>query len=255
VRKIALITGAGRRIGRALALAMAQDRYVVAAHYNTAGSAAADVAKTIRTMGGEAQIFGADLSDPTKAATLIDDVAHALGGISLLINNASFYDRDQLRTLTLHSWRKLTDVNLTAPVMLMQAFARQFDAYKIAGDGVILNMLDVQIASPSPEFTSYFCAKSGLEMATRLAALALAPKIRVNAIAPGLVLPSCGQTQKAFEERQQFTPLQAGLGTDDIVHAARFLRDAQQTTGHVLTVDGGQHLMGFGNSAISAVGT
>lgn len=249
----ALVTGAGQRLGRAIALALADDGHAVAVHYNSSRGPAEAVVAEIEAAGGRAQAFGLDLSDPKAATGLVHAAAGALGPLSLLVNSASYYDSDHLRTLTMESWRKLTDVNLAAPVMLMQAFAKQFDESGLAR-GAIVNMLDVQILAPSPQFFSYFCAKAALEAATRLAAFELAPKITVNGVAPGLVLPSWGQTPEAFAERQTLTPLGAGLGADDIVGAVRYLAQAPQVTGQMLSVDGGQRLMGFGNADVKPTG-
>ena len=247
--KTALVTGAGKRLGKEIALALAEDGYAVGVHFNTSQGPAEDVAAEIRQKGGRAETVGRDLADIAEAGLLIEDAAAKLGAISLLVNSASYYDADSLSDMTPESWRKLTDVNLAAPVMLMKAFARQFAEAQLER-GAIVNMLDVQIEAPSPQFFSYFCAKSGLEAATRLAALELAPKVRVNAVAPGLVLPSWGQTPDEFAERQELTPLGAGLGAEDIVGAVRYLANASQVTGQVIAVDGGQRLMGFGNADV-----
>lgn len=247
--RTALVTGAGQRLGKAMAQAFAADGYAVGVHYNSSRAPAEAVVAEIAAQGGRAAAIECDLSDPTAAGALVEAAVAALGPVDLLVNSASFYGADTLATLDAASWRRLTDVNLAAPVMLMQAFARQFDAADRA-TGAIVNMLDVQLAAPSPAYFSYFCAKAGLEMATRLAALELAPRIRVNGIAPGLVLPSGGQTEAEFAARQALTPMGAGLSADDIVEAARYLASARQVTGRVLAVDGGQALMGFGNAAI-----
>lgn len=245
--RAALISGAGKRLGRAMARALAEDGFAVAAHYHSSASDAESLVAEITAAGGRAVALGAELSDPAAALSLVARAAEALGPISFLVNSASFYDSDSLATVTPESWRKLVDVNLAGPVFVLAGFARQAPEGSAA-----VNMLDVQITAPSPDFFSYTCAKSGLEAATRLAAMELAPrKIRVNAIAPGLVLPSFGQTPDEFAARQALTPLGAGLGAADIVQAMRFLRDAPQVTGHVLPVDGAQRLMSFANSVLT----
>lgn len=255
--RTALVTGAGKRLGRAMALAFAERGYGVAAHYNGSRDGAEEAVAEIEARGGRARAIGADLSDPHLAAGLVDEVVGALGPPSLLVNSASFYDADDLATMTRDSWRALIDVNLSSPVALMSAFAK---VWAESADGPpaganVVNMLDVQLRAPSPQFFSYFCAKAGLEAATRLAAMELAPRIRVNAIAPGLVLPSWGQTPTEFEARQALTPMGAGLGAADIVQAALYLDAASQVTGHVLPVDGGQGLLGFGNAEMSRAHT
>lgn len=250
--KVALVTGAGKRLGRSIAMALAAAGYRVAVHYNASGAAAAEVVSEVEGNGGSAVAIGRDLADVAGAGALVADAAAALGPVTLLVNSASYYDSDSLSDLTPESWRALTDVNVAAPVMLMQAFARQFEEGRAPPAGAsIVNLLDVQLSAPSPEFFSYFCAKAAFETATRLAALELAPHIRVNAVAPGLVLPSWGQTPAAFAARQALTPLGEGLGAADIVEAVRYLADARHVTGQVIAVDSGQRLYGFGNADVT----
>ena len=247
-RGVALVTGAGRRVGRAIALGLAADGYAVALHFNGSAKGAEDARNEIIATGGEAIALQHDLTVPEEAGVLIEQAASELGPVSVLVNSASLFDEDRLSNLTPESWRRLIDVNLTAPVFLMQAFARQKPT---PAGAAIVNILDTQMTSASPERFSYFCGKFGLEGAMRLAAFDLAPKgITVNAVAPGLVLPSA-QTQEEFDARQKLTPLGEGLGTDDIVNGVRYLINARQVTGHVLVVDAGQRLMGMGNTPIA----
>lgn len=245
MNRAALVTGAGARLGKALALAFAEDGYAVAVHYNTSKAPAEAVVREIEAGGGRAVALEKDLTDIAGAGALIGEAAAQIGPLSLLVNSASFFAQDSLATLDLESWRELTDVNGAAPVMLIQAFAAQAD---LPEGAAILNMLDVQTPQPNPAFFSYFCGKAILEMATKLAALELAPAVRVNGIAPGLVLRSGAQTDAGFLSRQQLTPLGQGLGAADIVQAARYLVTASHVTGHVLAVDSGQALYGFGNT-------
>ncbi|MGI9409144.1 MAG: SDR family oxidoreductase [Hyphomicrobiaceae bacterium] len=243
--RAALVTGAGRRVGRAIAEGLARDGYAVAVHYNGSSQGAEETVATIKQAGGKAFTLQHDLTDPTSAGTLVERTRAEFGEVSVLVNSASLFDLDDLATLTGESWRRLIDVNLTAPVFLMQAFARQSPTPTGAA---IVNILDTQMTSAAPERFSYFCGKFGLDGATRLAAFELGDKgITVNAVAPGLVLPS-HQTVEEFEHRQKLTPLGRGLGTDDIVNGVRYLVGARQVTGHTLVVDAGQRLMGFGNS-------
>jgi NAD(P)-dependent dehydrogenase (short-subunit alcohol dehydrogenase family) len=247
-QKIALVTGAGKRLGKALAEGLAAEGYAVGLHYNSSVEGAKDFHDRIRAEGGESVLLQKDLSHPETAGTLISDAAEALGGpVSVLVNSASAFNTDCLSDLTLDSWQFLMNVNAAAPVFLMQAFAQQDP---LPDGGLILNMLDTQMQSASPERFSYFCGKFALDGATRLAAYDLGPKgIRVNAIAPGLILPS-DQTQENFDARQKLTPLGPGLGPEDIVGALRYFLNARQVTGHTLVVDAGQRLMGFGNAPI-----
>lgn len=247
-RKIALVTGAGKRLGRAIAQGLAERGYAMGLHYNSSADGAQELCDEIGAAGGKAAVLQKDLSRPELAGELIAEAADALGGpVSVLINSASAFDTDSLHDLTLESWQLLMNVNAAAPVFLMQAFAGQ---EPLPEGGAIVNILDTQMQSASPERFSYFCGKFALDGATRLAAFELAPKgITVNAVAPGLVLPS-DQTQEEFETRQDMTPRGAGLGPEDIVAAVQYLVSAPQVTGHTLVVDAGQRLMGLGNSPI-----
>lgn len=244
--RIALVTGAGKRLGKAIARGLAETGCALGLHYNSSAEGAQALHDEIVAAGGKAVVVQKDLSKPEKAGDLIAETAAALGGpVSVLVNSASAFDTDSLSDLTRDTWQFLMNVNAAAPVFLMQAFASQDP---LPEGGTIINMLDTQMQSASPERFSYFCGKHALEGATRLAALDLGPRgIRVNAIAPGLILPS-DQTRENFESRQALTPLGPGLGPQDIVAAVRYLVDARQITGHTLVVDAGQKLMGFGNS-------
>ncbi|MCX2725252.1 SDR family oxidoreductase [Roseibium salinum] len=244
--KIALVTGAGKRVGWAIASGLAARGYALGLHYNSSAAGAGELCEEIRSSGGEAVLLKNDFTAPEAAGSLIGETAAAFGGpVCVLVNSASDFGTDSLAGLTRESWQRLMDVNAAAPVFLMQAFARQ---EPLPEGGAIVNILDTQMTSASPERFSYFCGKFALEGATRLAAMELGPKgIRVNAIAPGLVLPS-GQTGEEFSHRQNLTPLGRGLGPDDVVAAVRYLIEARQVTGHTLVVDAGQRLMGFGNT-------
>lgn len=247
-KKVALVTGAGKRLGKAIAERLADQGYALGLHYNSSIGGAAELRDQIIANSGEAVLLPKDLSKPEMAGELIEETNATLGGpVSVLVNSASAFNTDSLSDLTVETWQFLMNVNAAAPVFLMQAFANQ---NPLPEAGVIINMLDTQMQSASPERFSYFCGKFALEGATRLAAYDLGPKgIRVNAIAPGLILPS-DQTQENFDSRQNLTPLGAGLGPEDIVAAVNYLVSAPQVTGHTMVVDAGQRLMGFGNAPI-----
>lgn len=241
---VALVTGAGKRIGRAIALGLAADGFAVAVHYNSSSDGADATVEDIAKAGGTAVAFQCDLTKFESAGGLIAEVAEQLGPISVLVNSASLFDEDALETLTPDGFQNVMSVNLAAPVWLMKAFANQ---RQIPEPAAIVNILDTQMSSPYPGRFSYFVSKFGLEGATKVAAMDLASKgITVNAIAPGLVLPS-GQSEDEYLRRQKLTPRGAGLGPGHIVEAVRYFIRARQVTGHVLPVDAGQHLMGFGN--------
>ncbi|MGI9504388.1 MAG: SDR family NAD(P)-dependent oxidoreductase, partial [Geminicoccaceae bacterium] len=235
-KRTALVTGGARRLGRAIALGLAEDGFDIALHYNRSAGEIEALKREIEAQGRQATTIPADLRDPSRAASIIEAARAALGPVSLLINNASLFEQDDLAGMTLESWRCLTDINLSSPVFLMQAFAAQPDLPQGAS---VINMLDQQNAAPSPKFFSYAVAKIGLEGATRLAAFELAPRIRVNGIAPGLVLRSGSQTDATFLGYQRNIPMGQGLGADDIVRAVRYLIASPHVTGEVLTVDSG----------------
>ncbi|MDH3660520.1 MAG: SDR family oxidoreductase [Alphaproteobacteria bacterium] len=247
-RQVALVTGSAKRLGRAIALGLAEDGFDLALHHFRSGDEAEALRREIEALGRRTCLINGDLAAPEGASSIVEAGRHGLGPISLLVNNASLFEQDSLESLTLESWRRLTDVNLAAQIFLMQAFAAQPD---LPDGASIINMLDQQMAAPNPKFFSYAVAKIGLEGATKLAAFELAPRVRVNGIAPGLVLPSWLQTEAKHRQRQQRMPLGEGLGPGDIVRAVRYLVSARHVTGEVLTVDSGQSLVGPGNSRLA----
>jgi NAD(P)-dependent dehydrogenase (short-subunit alcohol dehydrogenase family) len=239
MRGVALITGAARRIGHALALAMADAGYDVAVHHRGGAAEAEALAGEIRAMGRKATTLQADLEDDAQASALVGRAAEALGPVTLLINNASLFQDDRIQTLTRASFVGHMQTNLYAPILLAQAFAAELPA---ESEGLIINMLDQRVLKPNPQFFSYGLSRSALWTATQVLAQALAPRIRVNAIGPGPTLPSIHQTQEQFDAEAHSVLLQRRSTPDDIVAAARYLIDARQVTGQIILVDGGQHL-------------
>ncbi len=240
--KTALITGAAKRIGRASAMALAADGWQIGVHYGTSAHEAESLISQIEQEGGKAIALCADLGEAAAAADLIPRAAEALGGISLLINNASLFEPDDATTLTPDSWNAHLNINLRAPALLMQAFAAQ-DIWSDNSDACIINITDQRIDRLTPYFTSYSVSKVGLWTLTQTFAQALAPKhIRVNAIAPGPVLPNVRQSQAAYDKQASLVPLQHGATPDDIVQAIRFILSAHALTGESIAIDGGQHI-------------
>ncbi|HEY1301290.1 MAG TPA: SDR family oxidoreductase [Stellaceae bacterium] len=244
VPKAALVTGAGRRIGRALALGLAEDGFAVAVHYHRSRAAAEEVVETIRGQGGAAAALDADLADEAAVEALLPRAAAALGPIGVLVNNAGVFGDDTVETVTRDSWNAHIAVNLRAPFVLIQAFAARLPA---GAGGVVVNMLDERVWSPTPFFVSYTLSKSGLWTLTQTMALALAPRIRVNGIGPGPTLPSPRQTPEQFARQCALMPLRRGTGPDEVAAALRFILRAPAMTGQMIALDGGQHL-GWGQA-------
>jgi NAD(P)-dependent dehydrogenase (short-subunit alcohol dehydrogenase family) len=238
-RGAALVTGAGRRIGRALALEAARAGFDVAVHYRTASDEAQAVADEIAALGRRAVILDAELTDEDQTAALLPRAARALGPVTLLINSASTFEDDRLVTATRDSWDAHLDANLRAPVVLAQAFAAALPADT---QGQIVNIVDQRVLRPNPQFFSYSLSKAGLWWATQTLAQDLAPRIRVNAIGPGPTLASVHQAPGEFEREAAGTPLERTVSPDDIAAALRYLIDAASVTGQMIAVDAGQHL-------------
>ena len=237
--KTVLITGAARRIGRAIALDLAKAGWSVAIHYRKSLAEADELAHDIASRGGTANIFPADLADNDALSRLVADVARELGPLTALVNNASEFLPDTLQSLTASTWDMHLSINLKAPVFLSQAMALQLPE---AAEGNIINILDQRVWNLTPEFFSYTISKAGLWTATRTLAQALAPRVRVNAVAPGPVLRSIHQTQDEFEHETRSTLLGLGASTDEIAGAVRYILATPSLTGQMIALDGGQHL-------------
>lgn len=242
--KAVLITGAGKRIGRALAEALATDGWAIAAHYADSKSEAEELVTEITDKGGKAVALQADLRDAAAVQTLVADATAALGPLTALINNASTFERDTAHTLTAESWDTHLNANLRAPALLMRDFANQAALQDgSVADACIINITDQRVDRLTPDFTSYTVSKTGLATLTETFAQALAPQhIRVNAIAPGPTLPNPRQAQAEFDKQASLVPLGHGATPDDIVAAARYILTARAMTGQTLMQDGGQHL-------------
>lgn len=246
----ALVTGAAQRIGRAIALGLAQDGWHVIVHYHRSADAAAETVAAIEAQGGTATAIAADLADPAAAAGLITAAAQATGGLGCLVNNASLFAADDIATVDAAGFDAMMAVNLRAPVLLSRAFAENLPAGAdgaagVAGaEGVIINLLDQKLVNPNPDFLSYTLSKYGLSGLTTTLAMALGPRIRVCGVAPGLTLPSGDQPPDQFAAVHGRTPLGRGATAADIAGAVRYLVSAQAVTGEVVLVDGGQHLVG-----------
>ncbi|MEO5362757.1 MAG: SDR family oxidoreductase [Magnetococcus sp. DMHC-8] len=235
----ALVTGAGQRIGAACAEALARAGARVAVHAHRSQGAARALCTAIERQGGRAELFVADLADPEEAARLLEQVAARMGVVTLLVNNAAVFPPGTLRDTPLAAWQAVLAVNLTAPFVLMQAFARGLPP---PATGVIVNLLDQRIVRPRPGHLAYTVAKEALWTLTRLAAVELAPAVRVNAIAPGPILPAAGDGIEMFRRVAAATPLQRAGSPQDIVDTLFFLIRHTFITGEMICVDGGEHL-------------
>jgi NAD(P)-dependent dehydrogenase (short-subunit alcohol dehydrogenase family) len=239
VPKAALVTGGARRIGRALALGLAEDGFAVAIHYRRSGEAAENLVESIRNRGGTAIALGADLADEAAVRSLLPLAERALGPIGCLVNNAAVFVDDRVGTVTRGSWDLHISINLRAPFVLMQDLAARLPT---DAGGVVVNMLDERVWSLTPYFVSYTLSKAGLWTLTQTMALALAPRIRVNGIGPGPTLPSSRQSLEQFARQYTMMPLRRGTSPAEIAAAMRFILSAPAMTGQMIALDGGQHL-------------
>ena len=245
----ALVTGAGQRLGREMALYLATRGHDVAVHYATSTDGAEAVAAEIRALGRRAVVIQADLLIEAETETLVARAAAALGGpLSVLVNNASIFEYDTLATATRQSWDRHITSNLRAPFVLTQTFAAQAPdgATDANGESVaralVVNMIDQRVLKLTPEFMTYTIAKMGLWAFTQTAAQALAPRVRVNAIGPGPTLKGARQSDAHFVRQRAATILRRGANPSEIAHALGYFIDATSVTGQILCVDGGQHL-------------
>ena len=239
VPKAALVTGGARRIGQALALALAGDGFAVAVHHRNSHAAAEDLVALIRNKGGAAVALAADLGDEAAVRTLLSRAEQALGPIGCLVNNAGVFVNDTVETATRASWELHLAVNLRAPFLLIQDFATRLPK---SASGVVVNLLDQRVWSLTPYFVSYTLSKAGLWTLTQTMALALAPRIRVNGIGPGPALPSPRQSAEEFARQCATMPLRRGTSPQEIATALRFILSAPAVTGQMIALDGGQHL-------------
>ncbi|MDA0229122.1 MAG: SDR family oxidoreductase [Proteobacteria bacterium] len=237
--RAALVTGAGQRIGRAIAIGLGAAGWSVAVHYRDSADNAAETVERIEAGGGKALALAADLSNERETMALASAAAGALGPLGCLVNNASLFEYDNAESVTRESWDAHMSVNLRAPFLLAQAFAAGLPS---GAAGAIINILDQRVWNLTPHFVSYTLSKSGLWTLTQTLALGLAPHIRVNAIGPGPVLPSARQTAEQFRAQAEKTPLGHGAEPGEISDAVLFILAAPALTGQMMALDGGQHL-------------
>ena len=238
--KIVLVTGAAKRLGRAIALELAGAGWDIALHYSTSREDAETVAGDIRARGVRCATFAADFAVEAETEKLVGRVNAELGPLTALINSASLFENDDWRSASRQSWDAHMEVNLRAPFLLSQHFAKQLPK---GAKGAIVNIIDQRVLKPTPQFLSYSLSKAGLYWLTTTLAQALAPDIRVNAVGPGPTLRNPRQSEVDFSRQRDATILKHGASPNDVACAVLYLLGADAVTGQMLAVDGGQHLI------------
>ena len=237
---VALVTGAGRRIGRAIALALARAGWDVAVHYRASEAQARHVAATLEALGRRPVTLAADRRDGAALRQLVPRAVAALGALDCVVNNASLFDYDSATDFTVARMEAHMRANLAAPILLAQALHA---ATPDGGQGAVINLLDQKLYNLNPDFLSYTLSKAALQTATTMLAQQLAPKLRVVGVAPGITLVSGEQSEAGFVQAHRQTPLGRSSTPDDIAAAVVYAAGARALTGTTLLVDGGQHLM------------
>ena len=247
--KRALVTGAGARLGRAMAVELARHGFDVAVHYSSSAEGANQTVDDIEAHGQSAVALQADFLDLEAVQGLVGRAVDALGGsLSVLVNNASIFEYDSIGMVSADSWERHMASNLRAPLFLTQAFAAQAPKATTDGQGeqlaqaLVVNMLDQRVQKLTPEFMTYSLAKHGLWTLTQTAAQALAPDVRVNGIAPGSTMIGARQSQDHFDAQRKGSILERGPNPEDITAALAYFLTAPAVTGQMIAVDGGQHL-------------
>jgi len=238
--KNVLVTGAAKRLGRAIALDLAAAGWNVAIHYNGSSTEAEQVAAEIRAKGCKATLVQADFAREQEIAAVVPAAAKAIGPLTALINSASLFENDDWRSATRQSWDDHMEANLRAPFLLSQMFAKQLPREE---KGNIINIIDQRVLKPTPQFLSYSLSKAGLYWLTTTLAQGMGPNIRVNAVGPGPTLKNPRQSDADFNRQRDATLLKHGADPADICGAVRYLLSADAVTGQMLAVDGGQHLI------------
>ena len=238
--KSVLVTGAAKRLGRAIALDLAKQGWDIALHFNGSEEAANETAALIRAEGRHVALVKADLAGEEETSALVSRAATELGPLTALVNNASIFERDDWASATRESWDRHLNINLRAPFVLSQSFARQLPEEM---HGAIVNIIDQRVLKPTPQFLSYSLSKAALYWLNTTLAQGLAPRIRVNAVAPGPTMINARQSEAQFRRQREATVLGTGAKPQDVCDAVRYLLAAPAVTGQMIAVDGGQHLI------------
>ena len=240
LHKTALVTGAGRRIGRAIALGLAADGWDIALHYRHSAHEAEETAAAIRALGRSAALVDADLGDADAVRELLPRAIAALGPVGCIVNNASLFEYDNAADFSPSLLATHMQANVAAPILLAQALHAATPA---GSQAVVINLLDQKLANLNPDYLSYTLSKAALQTATTMLAQALAPTVRVVGVSPGITMVSGDQSETGFESAHQATPLGKSSTPADIAEAVCYLAAARAVTGTILIVDGGQHLL------------
>jgi NAD(P)-dependent dehydrogenase (short-subunit alcohol dehydrogenase family) len=238
-RPVVLVTGSAQRIGRAIAQDLAAHGFDIAVHFRHSAAAAAQTVADLRAAGARAEAFAADLADEAACEALVPAVAQAFGRIDAVVNNASAFELDTVESFSMAVMDRMWRANTAPPILLARALHRALPA---EGRGAVINLLDQKLWNPNPDYLSYTLSKAALEAANTMLAQALAPRVRVCGVAPGVTLHSGGMNDAEFEASHRMTPLGRSSTPDDIARAVRFLLESPAVTGTTLLVDGGQHL-------------
>jgi len=238
-RPVALVTGAGRRVGRAIVTDLARHGFDVAVHFHGSRAEAAEVASCVESLGARATLIESDLSGLDAAERLVSLASAALGPIDLLVNNASVFLDDGLADFEWAQFDQHFAIHVKAPLELVRRFAAALPAGR---QGLVVNIIDQRVWKPTPRYFSYSLSKATLWAATRTMAQALAPRVRVNAIGPGPTLPSPRQSQADFDRQRSSVLLGRGPDLDAFGRTIRYLWEEKSITGQMIAIDGGQHL-------------
>jgi NAD(P)-dependent dehydrogenase (short-subunit alcohol dehydrogenase family) len=240
---VVLVTGGAQRIGREIALHLASQGWRVAVHYRHSAAAAAQTIVALREAGAQAQAFAADLSDEAECNALVPAVHEAFGRVDAVVNNASLFEYDDVASFSVRAMEAHWRANTAPAILLARALhASAGEPAGPTGGACVVNLLDQKLWNPNPDYLSYTLSKAALEAATTLLAQALAPRVRVCGVAPGVTLLSGKMSGNEFDAAHRMTPLQRGSTPQDIARAVHFLLASPAITGTTLLVDGGQHL-------------
>lgn len=236
---VALVTGAAKRLGREIALQLARNGWDIAAHHLSSEADAKQLAEAVTQLGRKCVLVKADLAQEAEVESVVARAEAAGGPVTVLVNSASVFEDDRLETASRASWDRHLNINLRAPLVLSQQFAKRLPG---SARGCIVNLIDQSVLRLTPQFLSYTVSKTGLWTLTQTMAQSLAPRIRVNAVAPGPALKASHQSQANFDRQVQSTLLQRPSGPEDIAAAVLYLVNAASVTGQMIAVDSGQHL-------------